>query len=249
MRTLLFLLLSGVLATPAMAQPTMTSRNYLMEMNFRGRYMKIPDSILDIWFFDEDDSTGHLPRPDIEGYTLGLEYGFRKDTANWILYFEYGGSLMEEGYWDDVDDDGTTTDGSYVVPDHLGMVNFGGNYAYALKAEDWLSFLFGGGLGVTMLTGQVIEWKPGNVTDAATELNDPDCTMGDGSLSDPHNAPAYERYGAGCGDDGAVTLPKVLPIVDINLGVRFDIKQRASIRLEGGFHDMLYFGGATGIVF
>jgi len=248
------LLLFALLLSPAHAQSPMATapaisdhtRDYLMEINFRGRYMSVPDSIMDIWFFDKEDASNHLARPDIKGYTLGLEYGFRKDTANWILYFEYGGALMQEGYWDDRESPGEYTDGSYLEPDRLGMLNFGGDYAYALKAEDWLSFTFGGGLGVTMLTGQVLEWKPGNVEDQS-ELEDPLCTSG--TLANPQNAPAYERHDAGCGNDGPVAIPKVLPLIDINIGVRFDINERANIRLEGGLHDMLYVGGATGIVF
>ena len=44
-------------------------------------------------------------------------------------------------------------------------------------------------------------------------------------------------------------LPPVLPWVDINVGVRFNISNRASIRLEGGLHNMFYGGGAVSVVF
>ena len=41
----------------------------------------------------------------------------------------------------------------------------------------------------------------------------------------------------------------MLPVVDINAGVKFNINNRASIRLEGGFHNLLYGGGAVGVTF
>jgi hypothetical protein len=40
-----------------------------------------------------------------------------------------------------------------------------------------------------------------------------------------------------------------VPIIDINIGFRFNISDRAAIRLEGGLHDMFYGGGAVSVVF
>lgn len=223
-------------------------RDYLMEVNFRGRYLSIPDSILDIWFFDSDDGEGLYPRPQAMAYAAGLEYVIKKDSANGIFYFEYAGSLMDEGYWDDREREGSEDhgDGDYIVPDNFGLLVLGADYAYEIHADTWLSFLIGSGLGVAVRTGNLQVWHPGWDADG-----DPSCTSGDPSLlTDPENAPAYERYEAGCGDDGSLEeVPTVLPMVDINVGVRFNFSDRANLRIEGGFHDMLYAGVATGVVF
>lgn len=41
----------------------------------------------------------------------------------------------------------------------------------------------------------------------------------------------------------------MIPFIDINVGFRFNISDKASIRLEGGLHDMFYGGGAVSVVF
>lgn len=227
---------------PGLAATTATApkqRNFLMEVNFRGRYLFLPDSVLDIWY--EKHAGAAFERPTIKAYSLGLEYVIKDDQANGIFYAEYISSLMGEGYWDDRDNPPVDTDGSYIKPEFLGIVAIGANYGYELHATDWLSFLFGAGLGVGIKTGQLIEWEPGEPDGAATRDNtDPDCGP---------NSAAYERYELGCADDGPVRVPPVLPIVDVNVGIRFNFSDRASLRLEGGLHDLIYGGGALGITF
>ncbi len=219
-------------------------RNFLMEINFRGRYFSIPDSLLDIWYFDEGDPEGHLDRPSVRAWGVGLEFVAKQDSTNGIFYFEYLGNLINEGYWDDVEDPPNYQDGDYILPERLGIVDFGANYGHELKATDWLGFMPYGGLGMLIMTGQLTRWAPGpNAT------GDPTCAEGDGSLLDPQSASAYERQAAGCGDDGAKRIPKVLPIVDVGMAIRFNFNDRATLRIEGGLHDMLFVGASTGVVF
>ncbi|MCB9758729.1 MAG: hypothetical protein H6739_02730 [Alphaproteobacteria bacterium] len=212
------------------------SRDYLMEVNTRGRYLFVPNSIIDIWYFNgTDDGGNHLDRPFAHGYAVGLEYVIRnRSNDNGIFYFEYWGNLMDEGYWDDRESDGNPvyTNGEYMVPNRFGVIAFGANYAYELHATKWLSFMFGAGLGLGLTIGELQSW----------EMAD------DGT-------PAYEVYETGVPPDGTVvplndgsgTLP--VPLVDINAGVKFNINDRASIRLEGGLHTLFYGGAAVGVVF
>jgi hypothetical protein len=221
--------------------PTPKTRKFLMEVNFRGRYMFVPNSILDIWYERHEGGEDGAPeRPNVRAYTLGLEFVVKDKQANGIFYLEYISSVMKEGYWDDRDNPPIFTDGSYVVPEQLGLVAFGANYAYDLKATNWLSFLFGAGIGLGIKTGQLVEWEPGEPENLSNADNtDADCGR---------TSPAYDRRND-CGDDGAVRVPPVVPIVDVNIGVRFNISDRANIRIEGGLHDLPYLGGAAGITF
>lgn len=214
-------------------------RQFLMEVNARGRYLFLPDSILDIWY--EKHQGESIERPQIAAYAIGLEYVIRDDQANGIFYLEYMPLLTQEGYWDDRDNPPVYTDGSFVDPQGFGIVAFGANYAYEIRATDWLSFMTGAGLGVGVKTGNLIEWEPG----------EPEGTP-DGDNTDPDCLPtgtAYERYEGGCADDGPVRVPPVIPIVDVNVGVRFNFSDKASLRVEGGLHDLLYGGAALGITF
>ncbi|MCB9743022.1 MAG: hypothetical protein H6741_02775 [Alphaproteobacteria bacterium] len=205
------------------------ARDYLMEVNLRGRYLALPDSILDIWYYNGDDDGGnHLPRPKARGYSAGIEYVVRNDTQAGVFYFDYMGNLMEGGYWDDAEPNGEEPnylDGEYIVPNRFALLAGGANYYYTLNATPWLGFVFGAGLGVTYIMGDLDSW-----------------TADDGE-------PAYVRFERGDPPDTIVRVPGVLPILDINAGVKFNINNRASIRLEGGFHDLFYGGAAMGVTF
>lgn len=245
----------SVFAAPARAEepdePTMATeattevapqktRQYLMEVNFRGRYLFVPDSILDIWYETHEGES--IERPKISAYSLGLDFVVRNKQANGIFYAEYLSSLIKPGYWDDRDNPPDYLDGSYLEPEFFGLVMIGADYAYELHATNWLSFMFGAGIGVAIKTGNLIEWEPGE-PEGTPNADNADQACGPDS-------PAYERaLELGCADDGPVRVPTVLPILDVNLGVRFNINDHAGIRLEGGVHDLPYAGGSVGITF
>ena len=229
-------------ATPA-PEEVATGRKFKMEVGFRGRYVSVPNGVLDIWYYDNDDDTPGwaLPgqyRPKIRGYSGGVEFAVKKDNANGIFYVEYIKSLVPAGYWDDREDPHEPTDGEYLVPtDNLGLVTLGANYAFEahlVKLErtsnrfGW-SLVVGGGLGVALRTGSMGRW----------------------SLSDENSYPAYRRFERGepADDKKANVPPPVLPMVDINFGTRVVFGDRIVVRVEGGLHTMLYYGASVGLVF
>lgn len=218
------------------------SRDYLMEVGFRGRYLFIPNGLLDIWYERHDQPGDTYPgRPTVRAYSLGLEFVIKDEQANGIFYAEYIAPLIDEGYWDDADREPNYDDGSYIVPEGFGIVAIGANYGYELRANKWLSFLFGAGLGVGFVTGTMYEWQPGEPEGTANANNaEQDCGP---------TEPAYLRAGH-CEVDAELKIPPVVPLVDVNIGPRFNINDRASFRLEGGLHAALPYTGATmGIVF
>lgn len=229
---------------PLPTQPTTAStapakeRQFLMEVNARGRYLFIPNSLLDIWYERHEGES--IERPTIRAYAVGLEYVIRDEQANGIFYLEYMPLLTQEGYWDDRDNPPVYTDGSFVDPQGVGLVALGANYAYEVRATEWLSFMTGAGLGVAIKTGELVEWEPGEPEGAPQDNTDPSCLP---------TGTAYERYEAGCADDGPIRVPPVLPVVDVNVGFRFNFSDKASLRVEGGLHDLIYGGAALGITF
>jgi len=44
-------------------------------------------------------------------------------------------------------------------------------------------------------------------------------------------------------------VPNAVPILDINAAIKFHFNDRANLRIEGGLHNLLYVGGALGVVF
>jgi hypothetical protein len=219
-------------------------RNYDMEVSFRGRYLSVPGSILDIWYFNETDDGWAIPnekRPKVRGYGLGVEFVVKSKPrdagiggANGIFYFDWLASTLQTGYWDDVEEPPDHLDGDYIDPDgNLGLAVIGADYAYEIHmvktsqtdGNFGMSMLVGGGLGVAIKVGDLKRWGPA-----------------DGKAG-------FERYHNNEEPDGDKRVPGVLPMVDITLGLRFNFADRAVLRIEGGVHDLLFMGGSLGIMF
>ncbi|MCB9778373.1 MAG: hypothetical protein H6742_07405 [Alphaproteobacteria bacterium] len=224
--------------------PDPRGRTYLMQANVRARYLTVPQSILDIWYFDSDDPGANpYKRPKVHAWTVGGEYVLQMDPGHWIFYAEYAKSMMDEGYFDDVEEPADHDDGDWVRPDGLGVVAFGFDYMHEVVAVPTgpdhgavgLSFLFGAGLGMGIMTGGIEEWHPGS---------NPDNT----DTSCRPLSPAYDRVDA-CPSDGYKRLPGVVPMVDLIAAMRLNFSDHAHIRFEGGVHDMLFFGTSVGAVF
>ena len=206
--------------------------------------MSVPDSVLDIWYFDEDDPGANpFKRPQARAYTIGVEYVLKPEPVNWIFYFEYLGSLIEEGYWDDYEDGAVDhEDGEWIRPDRFGGFILGANGARELPVTDqskdvWASLMLGGGLGIVFMSGELLEWNPGG-----DPANDPN------NCPELELEPAYVRKDS-CEPDGVKRVPGVLPVVDLSASVKINFADRAHLRLEAGLHDMLFVGTAVGAVF
>jgi hypothetical protein len=211
-------------------------RNMRFETNFRARYLSVPNSILDIWFFDNDDAGSNpFARPKVKAYVVGTEFVIKKKPSNWIFYFEYLGNLIDEGYWDDVDQPPDPNDGDWIRPDGLGALIIGANYGHEIYALPWWSFIFGGGVGIGGVLGDLTAWSPGPSPGNAEE----------GCLSE---SPAYYRKDY-CPPDGVKRIPKVIPMVDVTASTKVHFGDQANLRFDIGLHNMLYMGTAFGAVF
>lgn len=211
------------------------TRTMEMEVNIRVRSMTVPRSIMDTWYRDHDDPEWAYVegRPKVGGTAVGLEYVLKANNQNGFFYVEYVDSAMKDGYWDDTDE--SYIDGDYLRPSKgLGLIGLGANYAYGaplVELDDTdgrfgMSFLFGGGLGLGILAGRLDRWT-----------------------YDDLGNPSYKQFLDGGEPDGTTGIPRVVPMVDVNAGVRFNFGDRAVFRVEGGLHTMLYWGVAGGVTF
>jgi len=236
--------LLGLLAQPSIQQESAAKqeaaeeapvKSMEMELNIRSRYLVVPNGLLDGFF-----SGSRYDRPTISAYSVGLEWVLKPDKTNWILYYEYMGNLMEEGYWDDIDDAEDDTDGVWLRPEGLALHSIGFNVANEIPISDkgqpiWGSFLIGGGLGVGVIMGSMERWHHGTYTLAEENFN---CLSLD---------PAYIRKDLCPNSPDAEELPvSVLPILDFSLGFRLHIHDRANVRIDFGIHDLPYVGMAAG---
>jgi hypothetical protein len=212
-------------------------RAFTMEANLRVRYLSVPNSVMDVWYFDSDDTGANpLARPSIRAYAVGGEWVVDKAPATWIFYGEWIGNAMDEGYWDDVESDPADhADGVWIDPDGFGMVVLGANYGHQIPIREWLDFLVGGGLGLGFVTGELTVWNGGGDPD----IVDATCL---------ERSAAYERQ-AVCEDDGPARVPGLSPLVDLTASARVHFADQGTVRLDAGFHNALYIGTAMGVVF
>jgi hypothetical protein len=210
------------------------------EFGFRVRRMTVPRGLLDIWYHDADDPRWPIPgedRPFINGWSYGVEFIAKDDRANAIVWIDWIDSNMPTGYWDDVEDPPNFQDGDYLRPSsNLGLFTFGADYMYDIpmvrhsqtKGVFGMSFNVGAGLGVAFLMGRLERWVPDDALDR----------------------PAYVLFQSGepaNADDK--DIPRIYPMVDFNMGLRFNFANRFVLRLEGGLHTMLYYGASAGFQF
>ncbi len=210
-------------------------REFTMQANVRARQLLIPDRILDTWFYNEDNGAPEV-RPSIQAQVYGLEYAFVEESSAWVLWGEYMSSGLTEGYWDDVDTGETPDheDGDWVRPDNFSGWWGGVNYAYFLPVTPvdkgvHLDLIFSGGVGIGYVAGDLTYWRPGTAIETECEPA----------------APAFVRRDS-CPADGSKEFPRVLPMLDITLGLQLNFAERAHLRLEGGIHDMFFYGIAGG---
>lgn len=209
----------------------------LMELNFRARYLSVPVSLLDIWYYRT--SNGY-ERPKVRALDLGIEYALSEKPTDWIFYAEYIRALMKPGYWDDVEEPPQHDDGDWVEVNGFGIMAAGAGYGHETPVTSTdkpvsLSMVFGAGLGLGITTGTLDQWHPGS-------------NPGNTDTSCLPNSSAYERYKS-CPNDGSKRVPKVVPIVDITASAKVNFADRGTLRIEGGIHDVLYYGAAIGGVF
>ena len=142
---------------------------------------------------------------------------------------------MGKGYFCHDDDDDGYVNGDFLRPSKgLGLIGFGADYAYEghiVTLDDTggrfgMSMLVGGGLGVGVLAGSLDRW-----------------------VYDDQGNPSYKRYLDGVEPDSTTGIPRVLPLVDVNAGLRFHLGDRAVVRVEGGLHTMLFWGVSAGVAF
>src|SRR5262249_30852479 len=153
-----------------------------------------------------------------------------------IFYVEYAKSLMGSGYWDDRENGAVESfvDGDYLVPSSgFGAVVLGANGAYDADVVRFdqtlgrfqLSFEVGGGLGIGFVTGHMDRWTLDRTTGTT----------------------GWQLYEDGQPPTGKKDLKSpVWPVPDFQLGFKLNFFDHVVLRLEGGLHGALFFGGALG---
>ncbi len=184
-------------------------------VSLHSRYVTIPDLVFDM-IFDVHPSFHNVAAG------LGVEVG-SVDSAMWVFEVDWTPLVPDAGNWLE---DGQPAPAASYVESGLHMVSLDVSYRRYFGLTSSLHFIFGGGLGVAFLVGDI---------DTKEVL--PTC---EGEVARcPHWRSAT---------DEAAPLPsRVLPVVHVTTGLQLDIGDDAMVRISAGFRNVLYAGLTVGM--
>lgn len=185
---------------------------------------------------------------------LGAELIRRRGNVELQLGFEYEHVQPGAGIWIQKNKPVPANEADYVIDpslanSHLGWFTAEFTFLNHAPITKWLSFRYGGGAGLGIVTGSL---KHYNVVCAATASNanpDPGCV--------PNTlAGASGQQGQGSDSDGrsfqqpvAYSLPPVFPVVNAIVGFQIKPMDKMTINIEGGIRTLLFFGMSAAYFF
>ena len=228
----------------------------------RGRWVSVPGWMLNL--FTEQN----VP---LSSWGSGIEFFRRKANFDLILSFSYQNMSPPDGNWlgkghpADIDTD-------YVRFNNLSLLGTDVSFVWHTNFNDWFGMHYGAGIGIAWVRGDILrisngvprnaDGSPGQGPNACTEQNAgninqcyPTGVTPNGSdtlplppqavitdIPDTQQNPRLFRDG---------NKPPVLPIVNLLIGVNFRLPQVRGweARIEGGFYNAFFLGGAVGYTF
>jgi hypothetical protein len=204
------------------APPPAAPRDLWYGAAARLRWVSVPR-----WLLDEFTKT-NVP---LSSWSTGVELFRRKGNFDFALSFNYVNLSPPDGNWL-----GTSSDPAvavnYVHFDHFAMYAFDASFIWHTYVNRWFGLRYGAGFGLGILTGHIVR----------TMLSDGQCNAQNASTCRPTaNETAF--------NSGSV--PPAVPILNVDLGVDFRIPKAKGleIRLDGGFYDTFFLGGAVAYAF
>jgi opacity protein-like surface antigen len=173
----------------------------------------------------------------------GVEFLWRKvDAFELSAALEYADLGMTGSYWKRSD---AKAIGSDWVEFDLAMASavFSGYWYW--DATDWLSPYIGGGLGVGYVLGEATTYNPRPGSECERALR-----SGGGAF--PPSACRLGSTPPSQSDQLAEGRPEddvwqFVPVVNVTMGLRFNIRRRGVVKLEGGLYDYWFVGLSGGV--
>ena len=159
----------------------------------------------------------------------------RKGDLDIVLSFSYQNMSPSDGNWLGSGND-PATQTNLVHFDSFALYGLDASFIWHTRFTDWFGIHYGAGFGIGIVGGHIDRTVIHNTACTAA-------TAGDTSICKPNPATDHQFVS---GD-----VPPVVPIINAQLGVDFRVPKLRGweARLEGGFYDAFYLGGAVGYTF
>lgn len=192
-------------------------------IGFRGRGHAIPPFALGLFYDEHPELT---PRE-----AFGFELIRRKENIDLKLSFEYANykGSPEGDFFLNAGDNIEETE---VVDNNLELFSADFSVIGNLKITSWFWFTYGAGLGAGLVRGELLR------TDTfAPDPANPEVRQRCAGLQNP----AANCLEVNVPED---RIPPVVPVLNMLLGMRFDLSNNVSFRVEGGLRTVSAFAGA-----
>lgn len=224
----------------AAAPPASDEHELEYGVGVRARSVWVPKSVLELFV---NRSAGGA-----QNFGTGVELTRRRGTTELQLGFEYEHVNVGQGVWINKGDDVSAGDeADYVLgPDaakhNLGWFTIEFTFINHAEINKWLSFRYGGGIGLGIITGELDHYNIICVN--ATNSNpEPGCVPerfnGNGQYSPDPGGPTPVAY----------NLPPVFPVINGILGLQFKPTEKMTINLEGGIRTLPFLGLSSSYYF
>lgn len=235
-------------ATPPTDAPAVTNPENEVHygVNLRLRNVRVPQFMLD-WFVSHSADGA-------SNYGYGLEFVRRRGTLELIFGLEYEHINIGEGVYVENNKNvpGDTVD--YIIgPDHapggenLGWVTLDFSFMNHAVINDYVSFRYGGGAGLGILTGGLYRWDVQCGAGATNSNLEPGCLPMD--VTYLSNGTGHTSNDGGGGAESApvkYSLPPVFPVINAIVGLQIKPFDKAVINIEAGIRTLPFIGLSFG---
>ena len=204
-------------------------------VGLRARWIMIPEWFIKIFGVDTTRPSGtESALPLISNIGVGPEFTYRKDGFDITVAVWYAGL----GWDDPISFKGSDNDGNSweVVENSLNAILITADFIWSTSFTNWFAITYGAGLGAGITWGDVIRTEATQLSSGARP-----CVDGEND-PDPWCQPD-EEYGI------MYDKLKVVPWIELLLGVRFKPHRNVAIYIDGGFGLGFQMGGRVGYIF
>jgi hypothetical protein len=238
---------AGELAEEA---PTLRIADLSYGVAARLRWVSVPAWLLNVF------TKKNVP---LSSWGTGIEVFRRKANFDLVLSFSFVNMSPPPGNWLG-DGHMASIDTDYVVFNNLSMLGADLSFVWHTNFNEWFGIHYGAGIGLAWVRGDILRISNSGCTEAnAGDINQchPVGVTPNGSdtlplppsLTTPRTTtPDTPQQPHQFVDNNK---PPVLPIVNLVFGVNFRLPQVRGweARIEGGFSDAFFLGGAVGYTF
>ena len=193
----------------------------------RLRWVTVPAFLLNIF------TKKNVP---LSSWGTGVEVFRRKGDLDIVLSFNYQNMSPSDGNWLGSNND-PATETNFVHFDNFALYGLDASFIWHTRFTDWFGIHYGAGFGIGIVGGHIDR----------TIIHSPACTdatAGNTSVCMPSAADKTMTFVSG-------DVPPVVPIINVQVGLDFRVPKLRGweARLEGGFYDAFFLGGAVGYTF